>query len=57
IDWICDRKCPRNKISIGSTCEAVLKGFDNSVESVYLISEGDSSDLAREMLRDNIVKT
>jgi hypothetical protein len=24
---------------------------------MYLISEGDSSDLAREMLRDNIVKT
>ncbi|CAF4545963.1 unnamed protein product [Rotaria sp. Silwood1] len=57
IDWICDRKCPRNKISISATCEAILKAFNNNVHSIYLISEGDSSDLAREMLRDNIVKT
>ncbi|CAF3780229.1 unnamed protein product [Rotaria sordida] len=57
IDWICDRKCPRNKISISATCEAVVKAFNNNVQSIYLISEGDSSDLAREMLRDNIVKT
>ncbi|CAF3900099.1 unnamed protein product [Rotaria sp. Silwood2] len=57
IDWICDRKCARNKISVSATCEAVLKAFNNNVHSIYLISEGDSSDLAREMLRDNIVKT
>ncbi|CAF4057996.1 unnamed protein product [Adineta steineri] len=57
IDWVYDRKCPRNKISLSATCEAVLKGFTNDVHSIYLISEGDSSDYAREMLRDNIVKT
>ena len=60
-------------MSISSTCEAILKAFTNlvcqskeflflyifsiQVHSIYLISEGNSSDLAREMLRDNIVKT
>ncbi|CAF1294902.1 unnamed protein product [Adineta ricciae] len=57
LDWICDRKCSRTKASVSATCEAVLKAFKNDVESFYLISEGDSSDYAREMLRDNIVKT
>lgn len=60
-------------MSISSTCEAILKAFTNlvcqskevlflyifsiQVHSIYLISEGNSSDSAREMLRDNIVKT
>ncbi|CAF3336880.1 unnamed protein product [Rotaria sp. Silwood1] len=57
IDWISNRKCTRNKISISATCEAILKAFTNAVHSIYLISEGNSSDLAREILRDNIVKT
>ncbi|UJR23110.1 hypothetical protein I4U23_026131 [Adineta vaga] len=57
IDWVYDRKCPKIKISLSATCEAVLKAFKNDVDAFYLISEGDSSDYAREMLRDNIVKT
>ncbi|CAF2312742.1 unnamed protein product [Rotaria sp. Silwood2] len=57
IDWISNRKCTRSKISISATCEAMLKAFSNAVHSIYFISEGNSSDLAREMLRDNIVKT
>ncbi|CAF4151075.1 unnamed protein product [Rotaria sp. Silwood2] len=57
IDWISNRKCTRSKISISATCEAMLKAFNNAVHSIYFISEGNSSDLAREMLRDNIVKT
>jgi hypothetical protein len=59
-------------MSISSTCEAILKAFNNpvnifpsivsfhffslKVHSIYLISEGNSSDSAREMLRENIVK-
>ncbi|CAF0922263.1 unnamed protein product [Rotaria sordida] len=57
IDWISNRKCLRSKISMSATCEAMLKAFNNAVHSIYLISEGTSSDSAREMLRDNIVKT
>ncbi|CAF4428138.1 unnamed protein product, partial [Rotaria magnacalcarata] len=57
IAWISNRKCIRTKISISATCEAILKAFNNAVHSIYLISEGNSTDSAREMLRDNIVKT
>ncbi|CAF1389296.1 unnamed protein product [Adineta ricciae] len=56
IDWITARKCARNKISISATCEAMLRAFATSVHSIYLITEGESSDSAREILRDNIVK-
>ncbi|UJR25800.1 hypothetical protein I4U23_007150 [Adineta vaga] len=56
IDWIGARKCARNKISISATCEAMVRAFTSSVHSIYLITEGESSDSAREILRDNIVK-
>ncbi|CAF0845592.1 unnamed protein product, partial [Didymodactylos carnosus] len=56
IDWVSQRICSKNKISLSSTSEAIILAMKNNVHSVYLITEGESSNTNRELLRDQLIK-